>query len=71
MQGQSQKLRVLRKRSQRARENVVGSVRVQAFEADELEVEQEVAEMIEEPEQEVVQTIKAPELWKAPVARMY
>ena len=39
--------------------------------ADEPELEQEVAQTIEEPEQEVAKTIEASEPWRAPVARMY
>jgi hypothetical protein len=40
-------------------------------ETDEPEPEQEMAQMIEESEEEVAQTSKAPEPWGAPVARMY
>jgi hypothetical protein len=40
------------------------------LDADEPELEQDVARTIEEPEQEGAQTIDVPEPWRAPVARM-
>ena len=43
-------------------------------EADELEPEPDlelVPKPVAEPQQEVAQTIEAPEPWRAPVARMY